>query len=385
MRILFVADGRSPTALNWIEHFVRAGHEVHLASTYPAQPELAFASLRIVPVAFSQAAGSAATGQAGGGLKSLVPVAARARLRNLLGPITLKQAAIQLRAVIDAVQPDLVHALRIPYEGMLAAAADPPIPLVVSVWGNDFTLHARSNPLMANLTRRMVRRADALLADCQRDIRLAQQYGFQAQRPHAVLPGAGGLHLDLFYPPEQPVGAPVAINPRGMRGYVRNDTFFKAAALVLVEQPEARFLCPAMAGDPEAERWVSRLGIAAAVELLPRQTREQIAALFRRSAVVVSPSEHDGTPNSLLEAIACGCFPVAGDIESIQEWVTDGDNGLLVDPANPADLAAAILKGFADSDLRAKAQVKNAGLVAERAEYAAVMAKAEEFYSEVVR
>lgn len=384
MRILFVADGRSPTALSWIEHFVREGHDVHLASTYPAWPELALASLRVVPVAFSRAAGSAATGQTGSGLKSLVPVALRARLRNLLGPFTLKKAATQLSAVIDEVQPDLLHALRIPYEGMLVAAADPPVPLVVSVWGNDFTLHARSNPLMAGLTRQAMSRADALMADCRRDIRLAQRYGFPAERPHAVLPGAGGLHLDLFYPPENPVKSRVAVNPRGMRGYIRNDTFFKAAARVLAELPEARFLCPAMAGDPEAERWVSRLGIGAAVKLLPRQSREEIAALFRRSAVVVSPSEHDGTPNSLLEGMACGCFPVAGDIESIREWIADGHNGLLADPADPADLAAAILRGFRDSGLRARAQAINTRLVAEQAEYGAVMAQAEGFYRKVV-
>ncbi|HEY4718004.1 MAG TPA: hypothetical protein VIH14_03230, partial [Anaerolineales bacterium] len=62
MRLLFVADGRSPTALNWIEFFTGGDHEIHLASTYPCQPELKLASLHMVPVAFSAAAGETGRG-----------------------------------------------------------------------------------------------------------------------------------------------------------------------------------------------------------------------------------------------------------------------------------------------------------------------------------
>ena len=214
-----------------------------------------------------------------------------------------------------------MHALRIPYEGMLAAAADSHAPLLVSVWGNDFTLHARTTPLMRLYTRRTMQRTDALLADCWRDIRLASQWDFPAQRPTRVLPGAGGVQMGMFYPAKQPVGEPVVINPRGMRAYMRNDTFFKALPLVVTQQPEVRVLCPTMQGEPQAEKWVSQLKLEPYVQLLPYQSREQMAALFRQAQVAVSPSAHDGTPNTLLEAMACGCFPVAGDIESVREWL----------------------------------------------------------------
>jgi len=40
MRLLFVADGRSPIALNWAAHFVQARHEVHWVSTYPCHIDL---------------------------------------------------------------------------------------------------------------------------------------------------------------------------------------------------------------------------------------------------------------------------------------------------------------------------------------------------------
>ena len=55
------------------------------------------------------------------------------------------------------------------------------------------------------------------------------------------------------------------------------------------------------------------LGIEDTVELTPPLPHADMAALFRSAQVLVSPTTHDGTPNSLLEGMACGCFPVAGD------------------------------------------------------------------------
>jgi glycosyltransferase involved in cell wall biosynthesis len=98
----------------------------------------------------------------------------------------------------------------------------------------------------------------------------------------------------------------------------------------------------------------------------------------------VSPSTHDGTPNTLLEALASGCFPVAGDIESVREWINDGANGLLCDPASPQSTAQALLRALHDPELRQRAALYNVKLAAERSEYCQVMAKAEAFYGDIV-
>ena len=81
---------------------------------------------------------------------------------------------------------------------MLAADAYTGVPLVVSVWGNDFTLHAPSNRLMRHYTAWTMQVADALHADCQRDIRLGKQWGFDPSRPTLVTPGNGGIRMDVF-------------------------------------------------------------------------------------------------------------------------------------------------------------------------------------------
>lgn len=392
MKLLFVVDGRSPIALNWIRYFVERGHAVHLASTYPCNPDLALASSTVITVALSEAAGLPGATSAGaesrGWLRRLVPVGWRTALRQRLGPLTLPGAAQKLRQLVEHLQPDLVHAMRIPFEGMLAARAleGSAYPLLVSVWGNDFTLHAIATPWLGREARRALARADALHVDCRRDVRLAHDWGYPKDRPAAVLPGAGGVQPELFYPPENPAQRrALVINPRGLRAYVRNDTFFRAIPMVLASHPDVRFICPAMAGEAQPLHWLAELGIEAQVELLPMQTRPQMAELFRRALVAVSPSTHDGTPNTLLEAMACGCFPVAGDIESLREWIEPGANGLLVDPGDPQALAGAILQALDHPALRQRAAAYNARLIAEKAEYGSVMRQAEGFYSEIKR
>ncbi len=382
MRILFVADGRSPIALQWMEYFVKSGHEVHLASTFSCEPSLKSASLHFVPVAFSATAQSKPSPRSRA--SSTLPTSLRTQLRNWLGPATVKRAAAQLSAIMEDVQPELVHAMRIPYEGMLAAAADPKAPLLISVWGNDFTLHARSNPFMATVTRKAMQRADALHTDTQRDQRLAQEWRFAASQPSIVLPGNGGVYRDIFKPGANKSRTRQVINPRGMRAYVRNDVFFKSIPIVLADLPDVHFICPDMNDEPEAQRWVSNLKISDSVTLTAKLKAKDLAAAFQSAQVMVSPSTHDGTPNSLLEAMACGCFPVAGDLESIREWITNGENGLLVDSNDPRALASAIIRALQDDELRTRAAKINAELVAQRADYAQGMPRAEQFYAQII-
>jgi glycosyltransferase involved in cell wall biosynthesis len=389
MRLLFVADGRSPIALNWMAYFVDQGYEVHLASTYSSDPNLDLASVNFVSVAFSRVKTSNFEDETGyplGGFfwsSSFVNV--RTSLRRYLAPFTLSSASQNLWGLIEKIHPDIVHAMRIPYEGMLAAKAlldKPELPLLISVWGNDFTLHANATSQMASLTRQVLKRADGLHTDCQRDLRLAHQWGYSEDRPAVVLPGNGGVQIEWFYPSEEEfkTNGYKVVNPRGFRSYIRNDTFFNAIPIVLAEHPDTMFVCPDMAGETQAQRWISELKIGSAVDLLPKVPRSEMAKIFRSAVVAVSPSVHDGIPNTLLEAMACGCFPIAGDLESLREWIEPGINGLLVDPTDPNALGEAINTVLDQPVLRKKAFRRNQELIEKRARYAKVMESALTFY-----
>ncbi len=276
--------------------------------------------------------------------------------------------------------------MRVPYEGMLAADAHTgAAPLIVSIWGNDFTLHAPSTSMMRHYTHWTMQAADALHADCQRDARLAREWGLSEDKPRLVAPTNGGIRNDVFYPAEKPVEEPIIINPRGFRAYVRNDCFFKAIALVLTKHPNAKFLCASMAGEAQAIQWIRELEVGHAVELLAPVPHFEMANAFRRAQIVVSPSIHDGTPNTLLEGIACGCFPVAGDLESIREWITPEENGLLFDSNDPQSIASAIIHAIENKNLREKATGLNREMIASRAEYVSNMQRAEAFYGEAIK
>jgi len=380
MKILYVADGRSPIAQNWIRYFVERGDEVYLASTFACSLDFSVKELEITPVAFSsirketQPAGTA----------SARTVGLRTAIRQWFGPLTLRSASTRLREFIERVQPNIIHAMRIPYEGMMAADAYTGVPVVVSTWGNDFTLHAPSTWLMKHYTEWTVQVADALHADCRRDLRLANQWGFAVKKPSLVAPGNGGVRSDIFYPPEKPVLEPIIINPRGFRPYVRNDVFFKAMPLVLSKYPQAKFILALMAGEPQAEKWIRELNVSQSVELLPPLSHDQMADAFRRAQIVASPSIHDGTPNTLLEGIACGCFPVAGDLESIREWIMPDQNGLLFDANDEQSIAKAICFALESNKLREAAASLNREMITSRAEYRMNMQRAMEFYEGII-
>lgn len=390
MRLLFVADGRSPTAAGWIGHFIDTGHEVHLVSTHPAEPWPGLQSFAEIPGAAGRIAGPAGgAGGASGWLRRVTSPRLRTAIRRPLEARSIRRRAARLRAQLQTVRPDLVHALRIPFEGVLAAEAlrsTPDLamrkmPLVISVWGNDFTLHAGAGPRMAALTKKTLLRADAVIADTQRDIRLAHSWGFPPERPTDILPGGGGVRTAIFFPPaEPPSGPPRIIQPRGLRAYVQNEAFLNAIPTILGQYPEARFICPGLAGNEALETLAARLGIAHAIELLPPLPQADLARHFRRAAIILSPTTHDGTPNTLLEALACGCFPVAGDLESIREWIVQGENGLLVNPESPASIAAGLLSAIHDPALRRRARDHNIQMALERAGHENVMPRAEALY-----
>ncbi len=402
MHILLVADGRSPITRRWIVGLLALQHHVTLVSTYPCPQVEGVAETYVLPVAFAAMGGSQAGGAAGRQARSSLRqrLVGRGRgwlqsARYYLGPLTLPAYARQLDKIIAATKPDMLHALRIPFEGMLAASAHSSVPLAITIWGNDLSLHGSKNGWMRSLTVKTLRRAGGLVADTHRDIRMGLLWGFREDCPTLVVPGGGGIDLTEMHRLRTeitdtlagsiPGGVPLVVNPRGLRpGYVRNDVFFESIPLILQHRPDVFFACPSMAGQAEALGWVERLKIGRSVRLLPYLPQTQLWDFFRRSDISVSVSIHDGTPNTLLEAMACGCFPIVGDLESLREWITPGINGFLVEPSKPQALAEAVLLALDKPDLRSKAKEINLDLIRERAEVGLVRSQIEVFYRRMI-
>lgn len=408
MKLLLVVDAQSPHAIHWIEYLAEAGHEVHLASTYPVDSTtLPVKSYECFPVDFSAKVRSGEKAANMGTAKSKrshffsklrgsILWKALATLRNRLAPAMIKRKAHGLAEYIQKVNPDVVHAMRIPFEGLVthAAVKIAKKPFVISTWGNDFTLFASRDPSIKTLTLDLLRDVNGLHSDCNKDVRIAHSWGLGDHIPTTVAPGNGGINAAVFHishDPESlrkkhnlPVGVPLIINPRGLKEYVRNDTFFASIPLVLKKFPDAFFIALSMEGKAKAEEWVEKYDIGKSVRLLPSVSHAAMAEYFQASNLIISSSDHDGTPNSLLEGMACGCFPCAGDIESSHEWVTHGENGFIHDQNSPEALANDMIRAIEDEALRQSAREKNQNIIQERCTIPASVSKIEHLYQQVL-
>lgn len=401
-KITLIADGRSPTTRSWIAHLQELGYDLSLVSSYPFDPIPGIKDSIVLPLALSQFNNGGVAKSISGGQPSqasrikkwlgpLLPV--YRWFRMLIGPLSTRYFAKSYRAFLAKVQPDLVHALRIPYEGMLGSFTPAGTPFLVATWGNDLTLHANRSPWMRAATRRCLERANGLTSDTLRDIRLAHEWGLHPDVPTMAVPGSGGLDLaaidkispEAFNPTDFNLspGVPWVVNPRGIRpGSIHQEAFFEAIPKVLAQVPEALFLCPVLAGVRQAEEWIKQWDIASSTVLLPQLPQSQLFALFKRSQVFVSPTSHDGTPNSLLEAMACGCYPVVGRIESLEEWITSGENGTLISPQDPDAIAAAIISALKSPEKRQEAAEANRAILKARAANEATLPLIKDFYSQ---
>ena len=76
---------------------------------------------------------------------------------------------------------------------------------------------------------------------------------------------------------------------------------------------------------------------------------EALRSLIRGARFTALPSESDETfGHTILESFACGKPVIASDIGAIPELIKDGENGLLFQPGNVAELEAGISRLLAD-------------------------------------
>jgi len=123
----------------------------------------------------------------------------------------------------------------------------------------------------------------------------------------------------------------------------------RATAMAVERAPDLRV--EVAGGGPCREQLVrlaAELGVADRIVFLG-EVRDVPAALAR-ARMLVLPSRSEGIPLTVLEAMACGLPVVGTRVGGLPEVVEDGVTGLLVPPADPAALAAAIVQTWSDPD-----------------------------------
>lgn len=145
------------------------------------------------------------------------------------------------------------------------------------------------------------------------------------------------------YPYRGPVDKPIAIAVGRLAPEKDLRTLISAMALAAPRVPDLELWI--VGGGTEGEalaQQVAHLGLGDRVRLLGE--RQDVAALLGQAAMYVSSSLSEGLSLTLLEAMAAGLPVVATRVGGTPEVVVEGTTGLLVEPARPDQLAAALVE-----------------------------------------
>lgn len=126
-----------------------------------------------------------------------------------------------------------------------------------------------------------------------------------------------------------------------LRPEKNHETLIAAAAIVARAHPDVRYR---IVGDgsrrAELEALARARGVDRIVEFLGH--RDDIPDLLAAADLFVLPSRSEAFPNGAIEAMAAGLPVVASDVGGLRDLIAHGRTGLLVPPADPEALAAAI-------------------------------------------
>jgi glycosyltransferase involved in cell wall biosynthesis len=205
-------------------------------------------------------------------------------------------------------------------------------------------------PTLNRFVRLVLRRADALIVLTGADRAELLRLGVDPARCHVV---PNGVATDPF------VGCSVCPRRRSRPQIicVARLAAVKGLDLLLQALPAVRAAVGPVAltvlGEgperPRLEAMATRLGLSGVVRL-PGSV-EDVAQSLATADLFVLPSRREAMPLALLEAMAAALPVVATRVGAIPEVLSDGVNGLLVEPEDPADLATAIVRIIRDQDL----------------------------------
>jgi L-malate glycosyltransferase len=276
-----------------------------------------------------------------------------------LAPITEMDlsAAWRLSRAIKQLRPDIIHA-HDPHGVAMAALAlsmstqliKPPL-----VASRRVDFHLRGSAL----SRWKYRQVDCFICASEAIRQMLLADGVPPQRAVTVHEGIdlgrvasarpAALHEEFWLPH----GSPIVGNVAALVPHKGQKHLVEAAALVVRQVPDARFV---IAGEgelrPALEHQIKHLGLEKHVVLAGFRT--DILSLHKAFDIFVMSSVTEGLGTSVLDAMACGRPVVATTAGGIPEVVRDGTTGMLVPPRDPQAMAEAIVKLLRNDGLRAQ-------------------------------
>jgi glycosyltransferase involved in cell wall biosynthesis len=405
MRILFIAETASIHAARWINQLKDTGWDIHIfqgiAPGYGVSPDLKFGDLYLPYISKvpSQVNLHLTLSQS-----SLVQkFRSNSIIEKLLRTRTEVVQDLHVRYLadlIDRIKPDVIHSLglNINWNNMCLPVLQAKrilgdkfkAPWVYSSWGSDLDFYARQSDTHRAEAKAVLSACDYYIAECERDVRLAKELGFNGEFA-GFFPAFGGVPWDslqkLRHP--GPVSHRKTILLKGRDYRMGGDPVGRAMTAM-----EAFSLCRDLLSDyeivigqasssvvQEAEKLSAYKDLT--IKLSPYVEYEEILRILGMSRVFMAMTINDGLPSSLVEAMSLGALPIHSDLEPIREWITDGMNGLLVPAEDPRATACALKRALKDDNLVETAAYINANIIKERLSDKVVRPKVIEMYEEI--
>jgi len=348
LRILGVGDGRSVIFLRWAWRLAELGHDVHIVSDRltPREEEL----VGITPHDVREL-----------GAGTRVPF-----VRGFLFAPAIGRLARRLDV-------DLVHAhYLLPY-GYWAAEAGVH-PLVMSPWNTDIYTYGRERRRGRRWVRRAIEAGDEFVVSSLGNAEETVRLGADPDRVHRIV-----WYVDLrpFGPEKRveglaerfgwPADSVVVLSLRNYRPNTNLDVLLRAFARARQEVPKARLVLAARGGwtREETKALIRDLDLGASVAM-HFAAPDKLPELCASADIGVSIASTDATPASMIESMASRLPMVMGDAITIDEWITQGEGGEVVQPRDEDAVAAALLKLLHDPELRRTYGERNERVVRER-------------------
>lgn len=258
-----------------------------------------------------------------------------------------KETAVEFENYLKEVRPDVVHSFA------LYVSCAPIITVmekysaqkwIYSSWGSDL-FYFQNEPSYLKDIKRVLPRVNYLFTDCQRDFEIAKGYGFTGEFL-GVFPGGGGFQLNEMEKFKLPILQRKTILIKGFQGRSgRAIPVLKAISSLSAELSD--FELVVFGADPQVFDYVnsSQLKNWNNFKILGKIPHEEVLKLMGKSLIYIGNSNSDGMPNTMLEAIFMGAFPVQSNPGGVTaELIQHGVNGLLIEDCEDVDQMVFVIK-----------------------------------------
>lgn len=206
--------------------------------------------------------------------------------------------------------------------------------------------------MFRSIERRLARRTDRLVA-LSTELKRELLFDYRIGEPWQWVVIPLGLDLEPFAQITARVGTfreelgladdTVLVSIVGRLVPVKNHDMLISAAVRLQRRSHTR-VAFAVVGDGELretlERRVGYVGLEDQFHFVG--WRQDLVPIYADSDIVALTSRNEGTPVSLIEAMASGRVVVATDVGGVRDVVTDGETGILIAPHREDRLAIAL-------------------------------------------